>query len=451
MRDILVTALVFGSIPFILLRPWIGVLVWSWLAYMNPHRLTWGFAYDFQFAQVIAVVTLVALVWSREKKQVPVNGTTITWLLWICWLNVTTFFALFPNMAGPEWERAMKIQLFALVTILLMRHKDRLIALVWVIVISLGFYGAKGGVFSILTGGQYIVWGPEGSFIAGNNSIGLAMIMTIPLMWFLYQHYERRLIRWGMLGLIGLTTISIFTTHSRGAFLAIGAMAFFLWFKSRQKALLGIGILLLLPLLFFAMPIEFQDRMFSISDYQEDGSAMGRINAWWMAFNLALDRPMLGGGFGAFRTAMFRIYAPDPDDFHDAHSIYFEVLGEHGFMGLALFLMLGCLTFWMGGWIIQRTKGIAELQWAQGLASMLQVSLVGYAVGGAFLGLAYFDLYYHLIAMMVLVHVLVTNHFSNKEHEEPVEEVRPGVPRVRGVGAPKGDRKLIAWLKPDAS
>ena len=68
MRDILVTAIVFGVLPFIFKRPWIGILLWCWLGYMNPHRQAWGFAYDFPFAFITAIVTIAAFLFSKEKK-----------------------------------------------------------------------------------------------------------------------------------------------------------------------------------------------------------------------------------------------------------------------------------------------------------------------------------------------------------------------------------------------
>ena len=139
---------------------------------------------------------------------------------------------------------------------------------------------------------------------------------------------------------------------------------------------------------------------------------MGRINAWHFAYNLASDRPLVGGGYGAFDPNLFHRYAPVPEDFHDAHSIYFEVLGEHGFVGLGLFLVLGFLSLRHANKVRKSTKDIPKLQWAYDLMSMIQVSIVGYAVGGAFLGLAYFDLYYHLIVMIVLTHRLVDQHLE---------------------------------------
>jgi probable O-glycosylation ligase (exosortase A-associated) len=178
-------------------------------------------------------------------------------------------------------------------------------------------------------------------------------------------------------------------------------MGVFLWLKSRNKfftALLG-GMAVALVLL--VMPQQWYDRMATIETYQTDASAVGRINAWKMAFNMAKDRP-LGGGFDSFHDYTFALYAPDPDDVHDAHSIYFEVLGEHGFVGLGVFLLLGLMTWRTASWVIRRAHRDRERRWVADLAAMIQVSLVGYATAGAFLGLAYFDYYYTLVGLVVL-------------------------------------------------
>jgi len=146
--------------------------------------------------------------------------------------------------------------------------------------------------------------------------------------------------------------------------------------------------------------------MATIQTYEQDGSAMGRISAWNFAWNLALHRPIVGGGFETFTPELFRIYAPTPDIVQGPHSIYFEVLGEHGFVGLALFLGLGFAAYRRAGAAVKlidsRGEAAKELGWARELCAMLQTSLVGYAVGGAFLGLAYFDLPYHMIALILL-------------------------------------------------
>jgi probable O-glycosylation ligase (exosortase A-associated) len=407
MRDLLVVLIVCGSIPFILMRPWIGVIVWSWLGYMNPHRLAWGFAHDYPFAQLVALVTLgsltVAVATSKEKLRVQVTPTLVLWIALVAWMNVTTLFALVPDDATFAWSRMIKIQLISFVTVLIMHGERRLQALVGIIGFSLGFFGVKGGVFAALTGGSYTVWGPPGSFIEGNNELGLALVMTVPLLWYLRLRATSAILRWALLGAIGATALAILSTQSRGAFLAICAMAGFLWLKSPKKLWTGLAMVIALGVLFAMMPQSWHDRMSTIETYQEDSSAMGRINAWHFAWNLAKARPLVGGGFNTFAPELFQRYAPNPEDFHDAHSIYFQMLAEHGFVGLGLFLALLAGAFGTGRHVIRRTRDHPDLAWAGQLAAMVQVSFIGYMVGGAFLGLAYFDLPYHLIAILLIL------------------------------------------------
>ena len=334
MRDLAVFILVLGSLPIILMRPYVGVLVWSWLAYMNPHRLTWSWAYDFPFSQVVAIVLLISVAFSKVPKRIPWNSTTIVWSVFFLWTLITTLVALNPSRAAVEWDRWWKIQLISVIALVLMRDRQRLSLLVWVIVLSLGFYGVKGGIFAIATGGEYQVLGPALSFIAGNTAIGLALIMTLPLMRYLQLEAPRRWVRVGLgVGMV-LTTLAIIATHSRGALLGIVAMGGYLLLKSPKKLGIGVAIALLVAIVLVFMPEHWADRMVTIRDYEEDVSAMGRINAWWFAFNLALDRPLVGGGFRVFSPDLFARYAPNPEDFHDAHSIYFEVLRPSQFRSI---------------------------------------------------------------------------------------------------------------------
>ena len=414
MRDLAILVVVFGLLPLVLARPHVGVLLWSWLGYMNPHKLAYGFAFYFPFAQIVGLVTLFSMVFSRERKWIPLNATTIAWLLFVLWMNVTTYYALNPENAALEWDRTMKIQLFALITVMLIRDKTKVILLVWTIAISIGFYGIKGGVFALLKGGAYLVWGPRGTFIEGNNELALALIMIIPLFWFLFTNSNNRHIRWSLLAAMVLCILSVLSSHSRGAFLSIAAMLTFFMFKSGRPFLMIGLVFLAVPALVFFMPEHWFERMASIQDYQSDGSAMGRINAWYFAFNLALDRPFLGGGFDTFTPDLFMQHAPNPTDVHDSHSIYFEVMGEHGFVGFGLFLLIGICSLFACQGAIKRAKKLKDGKWIKDLASMLQVSLVGYATGGLFLGLAYFDLYYHLVALVVIVKWIATQEVASQ-------------------------------------
>jgi len=415
MRDIFVALIVFGSLPIILSRPYVGVLVWTWLGYMNPHRLGWGFAYDFPFAYIVAIVTLVAMLFSKDPKRFPITGLTATWLLFIAWMGLATLFAFYPTDAWPQYEKVLKIQLMTFVTIALMCSRERLRLLLWVIVISLGFFGVKGGLFTILTGGEYHVWGPSGSFIEGNNELALALLMTLPLMQYLRTTSDNKWIRYGLLVAIALSAFAIVGSQSRGALVGGLGMAFFLWLKSRRKALVGAVLIVFIPLLFVFMPQQWHERMWTIGTYEEDASAMGRIDAWQMALQLANDK-FTGGGFELWKPEIFDRYAPGKDP-RDAHSIYFKVLGEHGWIGLILFLTIGVIAWRTATWVIARARNEKDLVWLAELGKAIQVSLAAYAGAGAFLGLSYFDLYWHLIAIIVVSKILMQQYMANSNSD----------------------------------
>lgn len=439
LRDLFVTVVVFGSLPFILRRPEIGILVWAWLGYMNPHKLSWEFAHDFPYAQIVALTTMFALLLSKEPKKIPWTAETILLVIFIFWMFLTTLFAMYPDVAWEQWNKVWKIQLMTFVSMMIMTNRWRIQTWVWVIALSLGFYGFKGGIFTVLTGGAYAVYGPEGTFIGGNNEIGLALIMTIPLLRYCQltteKFWAKRLLLIGMI----LCLIAVVGTQSRGAFLGVAAMSLFLVKNSRKKWALLLLMLVVLPAIYAFMPESWHARMGTIKTYEQDSSAMGRINAWWMAYYLAKDR-FLGGGFECFQRPSFAMYAPDPGGVHDAHSIYFEVLGEQGFVGLALFLAIGYSAWRSCKWVMQQTKARGDLRWIFDLASMLQVSLVGYFAAGAFLGLAYFDLYYNLLALIVLAKVIAGKALQ----EQPTAQAAPVKPvPVYGVSARFSDSRSI--------
>jgi probable O-glycosylation ligase (exosortase A-associated) len=410
-RDILVTLIVFGSLPWVLRSPVYGVLMWVWISVMNPHTQGWGYATSFPFAMIIALTTLFATAVTSEPRALPASPLNLAMLALTGWMCVTWPFSIYPEPSLVQWLRVMKIMLMTFVCTMLVKTERDIHRLVWVLAISLGFYGVKGGIFTLRSGGSYRVWGPQATFIEDNNALALALVMVIPLMLYLRQHSARRWVRRGLAGAMLLCALAALGSYSRGALLAIAAMAAVLWFKSRRKVAVGALLCALVPLLLAYMPDQWTSRMESINAYRVDASAQGRFNAWGMAWNLARDK-FFGGGFDIYQAPVFAVYAPDPADLHAAHSIYFQVLGEHGFVGLALYLLVGVLAWRNAGWIMRHAGAFDELRWAAGLAAMIQTSLAGFAVGGAFLSLAYFDVPYYLAAALVATRALVERRIA---------------------------------------
>jgi probable O-glycosylation ligase (exosortase A-associated) len=321
-------------------------------------------------------------------------------------VGFTTTLAFNSAGAWVQYEKVIKIQILTFMTLLLLTSRERVNLLVWAIVFSLAFYGVKGGIFTILKGGVHRVQGPDGTFIDGNNELALALVMTIPLMYYLYMHEKHKWLKPGLMAGMILTAIAAFGTQSRGALVALTLTGAIFWLKSRTKIRTAVLVAFAGLIGLSLMPEAWFERMRTIETYDQDESALGRINAWWTAWHLANDR-IVGGGFETWTRSVFAKYAPDPTNVRDVHSIYFEVLGEHGWPGLVLFLSLLGLTWIRCRSIIRFAGKNPETLWAKDLAAMIQVSMVAYMSAGAFLGLAYFDYIYHLIAIVVVVHHMV--------------------------------------------
>lgn len=407
MRDVIVTLLVVIGCFYTLKRPYVGLMLWSWLSYMNPHRLSYGFAYNMPFAQITALTLFGSILFTKEKRGIPINSITVSWITFLLFMGLTTHLAYFPEEAGYYYERVVKIQIVTFLTMVLITDIQKMRHLIWAIALSIGYFSIKGGVFTIASGGGFTVWGPPESMIEGNNELAVATLMSIPLMAYLFHFQPPGVIKKGLLGGIPLSFVAAIGTQSRGALLACGAVMFFFWMKSERKIVLAFAFVVLVSAILALMPASWFKRMDTIEHYDKDSSAMGRLNAWEYAFNAANDH-LFGMGFDSWSLETFLMYAPNPKDVHAAHSIYFSVLGDHGWIGLAMFLFV----FWRS-WvflkrIIKTTDTRADLEEVNFLARMLQVSFIAYFIGGAFLSLSYFDLPWHLVSFVVVLNRIVS-------------------------------------------
>ena len=401
MRDLLVLGIFAVWAIFAVRRTWLAILLWTWVSIMNPHRLTFGFIHDAPLAAITAGVVAVSMLFSRHELKLRLSGPVIVLITLVAWMCITTTTALNGDAALDQLAKVLKIQLMTVVALAAIHDRRTINLFVWVNAASIGFFGVKGGLFTLAGGGKAMVFGPPGGFIAGNNEIGLAIILIIPLLNYLRLHAKNRWTKWGLLASMVLSAAAALGTQSRGAFLALAAMGLLLWIRSPRKAL-GASIMLAVTVgLLVFMPDSWTTRMNTIETYELDSSALGRINAWHFAVNLANDRPLVGGGFENTTPQLFLKYAPNPGDIHVAHSIYFQMLGEHGYPGLILFVLIGIGGYRAASQLRKITKYNPDDRWMFDLAGMCQVSMVGYAVGGAFLSLAYFDLPYNIIVILM--------------------------------------------------
>ncbi len=412
MRDLALTAITLGLLPVCLYRPWIGILAWYWFGLMNPHMFTWGFARTMPFAMMIALATLVGALISRDRKAIPWNAGLALVAIFFAYCTFTTFFAWEPAPAWGYWEQFAKILLMTFVATMFIYGKARVQALMLVIGLSLGFYGIKGAIFTVTTGGVHNVQGPEGVFIGGNTFLGLALNMVVPVLVSLARDEQNRKLKLFLnFAAVGCVIASVFT-YSRGALVGLAVVLPLLLLRDPRKVWGGMILLLISGSLVVSFaPERLWQRAETIQTYEQDSSAMARLRSWSVSWNIAKERPITGAGFQfEYSPNRARWLSYVGEDYRhigggtqSAHSAYFQVLGQHGFVALGLYLSLMVSALAGLTRLRRQARALPDTAWIGTYADGLRIGIIAFGISGAFLNVAYFDLYFIFIAMTAIL------------------------------------------------
>ncbi|NIA30704.1 MAG: putative O-glycosylation ligase, exosortase A system-associated [Actinobacteria bacterium] len=407
MRDIIIVSIYAAALGWAIYKksPFIALMVYFWISFMNPHRYTWGFAYNLPLAMGAAAVTFLILAIAYKQIKFPRTRETYFFLAIWAFTLLTTIFSMYPEEAWPRWIILAKSFLMILVAMLIINNKDRIITFLLGVVFFIGLVGVKGAIFGVLTGGEYRVWGPPESFIEDNNSVGLCMVMLIPLCLFLKDVVPKKWQSTTLFGIAGALSVSAVLTYSRGALLGLVAVSIYYWTFSRHKIrVAAVGIIVLIIAL-QVLPQKWFNRMDTIEDYEEDRSANMRLNSWTMSYYIA-RKNILGGGFACFTLENYDRFSPNPGlgRAHQdgqivgstAHSIYFQVLATQGFGGLLLYLTALFSMLFSLRRVDRIGKMVESGQWVSSVSRGLIGSIIGFMASGAFLSLAFFDLFWAL-------------------------------------------------------
>jgi len=434
-KGVLLFALLLGSLPVCFVRPFYGILVWTVIAFMNPQSslFYWSAALAFPWALAVAIPTIAGtVIFSRGWSNLASPKVFLIFLLWI-WFTITSVASVNTNLfmhhaadTWMQWQFVSKVLLMTGVTIAVVNSFERLRIFVLVMAACFGLYILKSFPFIIMTGGAFRLYGPPNSMIADNNDFGLALNMTLPFFFFLAQTETKRWVRL-LCGFMFLITIpAIFFTYSRGALVGLVVVLGLMLLQVKRRFVLMPVIALAMAVAYLFAPAAWQQRMDPTRPDAIDGSANSRLNAWTYSWKLASDYPIAGGGFSTFTQELFERYAPRTRDLHGPHSVYFQVLAEHGFVGLLLYftLIAACLT--TAGRLVKKARFHRDTLIAN-YANMFRFSIVGFLVSGLFLGRAYFDYYFSLVACLIILEVAAKNQWlrsaeESAESDEPAGE-----------------------------
>jgi probable O-glycosylation ligase (exosortase A-associated) len=434
-------------------RPFLAVLAYLYVDIVAPQKISWHLLASIP----ISLITFLAAfgLWLVAD---PKEDSRFTWrqgllVLLLAYCGVSTLFADFPEQAADKWAWVWKALLFAVFLPLTLRTRLRIEAAALFMVLSAGSIAISGGIKTALTGGGY---GSLRFFVQDNaglyegSIISCVAIAIIPLIWWLARHgtvYPRgALVRLFASALTFACLLIPVGTQARTGLLCIGLLGVLMLRTVRHRFLyLGAMAALALAAVPF-LPASFTARMSTIENHQSDQSASTRLAVWKWTLGYVKDHP-LGGGFDAYRsnklvietrTAETAGSATDvetttlTDQARAYHSSYFEMLGEQGWPGLALWLWLQVSGLWQMEVLRRRwgKRAVADgagpaLQWQAPLANALQQAQLIYLLGAAFVGIAFQP----FILMLIGLQCGLWSYLKRVDAPAPVTPLRPGVLR----------------------
>jgi len=405
LRTLLLLTVVFGSLPIILIQPFIGLLVYSWLAYMRPLDMVWGQVPRLSLFVALALTVGMVLATGREK-WITAGPQTSLLIAFGGWFGLASLMAIDPSLS-TEWTiRIAKILLISLLTTGLVRTEGRFRLLFLVVAFSLGLLGLKYGIYGLARGGSRITSGP-GGFMIDSNSFAMALNMAIPLLVGISLVERHKLIRAAAIVSGFGSAAAILFTFSRGGLITLTIVVVFILARSGRPILVALVLSIAMAGFFATISPDFEksyaERAGTIATYEEESSAVTRIHEWGVALMISKDYPLLGVGPNNLLLvrAFYPVHPDDLDSGRVTHNSFLQMLVATGLPGFILFTSALIVSFLR----LEKLRRTSSKQWVRTYASMMQGSIVAYSAGGMFLDMAYFDLIYHLVGMSVSLEV----------------------------------------------
>lgn len=432
MRDLVMLGMVLAWLPMAFMNGFIAFLLWIYTTLMSPQLYLYGFMSDFRYVFVFAGVALGLLLLGRiqDRGAFIKDKSMVLLLLFIAHALISAVIALNSNPWIPfRLEVFLKGMALALAAPFFLTSRERIHVALIVIVAGLGIHGVLDGAKVLASGGAHNVRGIPGASLGDNNLLALGMVMLLPLWLYLAKYSVSRWVKWGYLGSFALCILAVLGSNSRGGFLALSILGLWYWLTSPRKLVSAIFVAIVAVGVIHFAPDRWFDRIATIKEAGEDESFMGRVAAWKVSVNIANDHPVFGGGFDATQVStiwdqykntpnFINIEIPANITYKAAHSNYFQVMGDLGYVGLFLFLSLmasAYITRWQIKGLVKRLRG--NHAWASDLSTAITLSLVAYMAGGAGVSLGYFELVYLQIVMLSIVRQMLLRELQPDKGE----------------------------------
>lgn len=430
MRDLVFVGYLAALLLLAFKRPFLFTLVYAYIDIVAPQRLSYFLLNSIPVSLIVFALAFLGFVLADDKKDSRFSVRQGAMVLLLIYCGLTTIEAAVPDAALVKWDWVWKALVFAIFLPLTLRTKLRIEALALFMVLCAATLIITGGIKTLASGGGYgvlVLLVDDNAGLYEGSIISMVSICIIPLILWLSKHgtvfppdWRVKIFAYALVFAALLIPIG---TQARTGLVCIGVLAVLqLRFAKYRFVYAGLAVMLGIMAIPF-LPQSFTDRMSTIQNYQADESASTRVAVWQWTWEYAKNNPF-GGGFDVYRINKLTYELADDEDAPEVeldyeleddgpieivdegrafHSSYFEMLGEQGFPGLFLWLIVHVGGVWRMEILRRRylKRGKEGEQWIAPLATALQNGQIIYLTGAMFVGVAYQPFVYMLVALQI--------------------------------------------------
>ena len=454
MRSLFLFFIFLGYTTIGIAVPFVATLGYVWVDLLRPHQLAWGILTSVPVALILFGSTFIGYLLFDRRSPPKIGALMVLIALFAVWVTLTGLWAEVPDSAWVKWDWAFKVLIFALFVPFVIRSRIQIEAFLLTFLFSVSGVAIAYGIKTLATGGagygqRYAL--NLGHFGLGESStMAVACVMLIPVIFYMAKHslILRQIpgLKYLSLGLAFLFVLAIIGSHARTGLVALAAVGGVYFLLSKRKILFGTFMAFMIVMSVPFLSSDWTERMQTITTFEEDGSAAGRIAVWRWTLDYVSSNP-LGGGFDAYLINSVEVPIVQVDRNGDRvvimgqaqakafHSNYFEVLGEHGVPGFIIYFSILYLAL-SGLWRLHKQGKKGEMPlWLGDLATALLIGMFGFIVGGMFVGIAFQPLFFHFAAMVICLQQYV--------HRLAQTEEPKGV--LQGAGFPAMTQRAYGW------
>jgi probable O-glycosylation ligase (exosortase A-associated) len=419
MRDIFILLMLLFLVAAAFRRPFLMTLGYLYVDLVQPQQVSYYLLNSVPVSLIFGAAAVLFWLLFDDKRRLQFGRLQGLMLLFLAWITVTTFNAQLPEDAWTKWDPAWKAIVFGAFLPFVLRTRQRIEGAALILVLSVGTLTITGGIKTLLGGGGY---GMMQMLVSSNSglyegsTISAIAIAMIPLILYLYRFNQivprSRVTLLLTAGLIFSALLIPIGTEARTGLVCIAALAGLMFLRVKRKmiyvAAASIVAIAAIPLL----PESFTGRMSTIKTYEADNSATTRLAVWGWTLDFVKEHPF-GGGFYVYKINEVEVTTRtttgegnntsentlvEVDQARAFHSSYFEVLGEHGWPGIAIYLAMHGVMLWQLRGLYQRFKDSTDQHWIADFARSLSHTTIIYMVGSLFIGIAFQSTLYYLLA-----------------------------------------------------